>query len=103
MTPGQVVRDNRDTLSRTTGQDNTPPLRGCPVPVSQPSLDKHLLLTVEEVAGLLRTTAKAIYAMVERGRLPGVRHVGRRVLFSRPELLHFLDHTCASSPKETRR
>jgi excisionase family DNA binding protein len=57
------------------------------------------LLTVDEVAGLLRTSRKAVYAMIERGQLPGLRRIGRRVLISRTELLHWLDHNCASSPK----
>jgi excisionase family DNA binding protein len=50
------------------------------------------LLTVDEVAGLLRTSRKAIYAMVERGQLPGVTRIGRRVLVKRSDLLRFLDH-----------
>jgi excisionase family DNA binding protein len=57
------------------------------------------LLTVDEVAALLRTSRKAVYAMIERRQLPGVRRIGRRVLVSRIELLHWLDHNCASSPK----
>ncbi len=58
------------------------------------------LLTVQEVATLLRTSTKAVYAMIERGQLPGLRRIGRRVLIRRPELLHWLDHNCVSSPKE---
>ena len=59
-----------------------------------------VLLTVKEVAALLRTSPKAIYSMVERRQLPGLRKIGRRVLVRRAELLHWLDHNCASSPKE---
>jgi len=62
--------------------------------------DEPELLTVDEVGALLRTSRKAIYAMVERRRLPGVRRLGRRVLFDRRELLHWLHHNCASSPQE---
>jgi excisionase family DNA binding protein len=58
------------------------------------------LLTADEVATLLRTSRKAIYAMIERRQLPGVRRIGRRVLLDRHELLHWLDHNCASSPRE---
>jgi excisionase family DNA binding protein len=54
-------------------------------------------LTPDEVAALLRTTRKAVYAMIERHQLPGVRRIGRRVLVRRIELLHWLDHNCASS------
>ena len=60
------------------------------------------LLTPEEVAKLLRTSRKAIYCMVERGQLPGVKRIGRRVLFRSRLLVHYLDHKCASSPKERR-
>jgi excisionase family DNA binding protein len=38
------------------------------------------LLTVPEVAAFLRTTPTAIYALIERGKLPGVVRLGRRVL-----------------------
>ena len=62
-----------------------------------------LLLTVAETASLLRTTRKAVYAMVERGLMPGVTRLGRRVLVRRDDLLNFLDHNRAPSPQETRR
>jgi excisionase family DNA binding protein len=58
-----------------------------------------LLFTADEVADLLRTSRKAIYAMAERGQLPGVRRVGRRLLVRRAELLDWLDHNCAPSPR----
>ena len=61
------------------------------------------LLTVDEVASLLRTSRKAVYAMVERRQLPGVRRVGRRVLVRRVELLDWLDHNCAPSLERTQR
>ena len=48
------------------------------------------LLTSGEVAALLRTTRKAVYAMVERGQLPGVVRLGRRVLFRQDAMVDFL-------------
>jgi excisionase family DNA binding protein len=39
-----------------------------------------MLLTVADVADLLRTTRRAIYAMLERGQLPGVIRIRRHVL-----------------------
>ena len=36
-----------------------------------------VLLTVDEAAELLRTTRRAIYAMIERRQLPGVIQIGR--------------------------
>jgi excisionase family DNA binding protein len=57
-------------------------------------------LNVEEAAELLRTTRRAIYAMVERRQLPGVVRLRRRVLFRSDVLLDWLDQKCAPSPKE---
>lgn len=50
-----------------------------------------LLLTADETAALLRTSRNAIYAMVARGQLPGIVRIGRRVLFHRLELIHWID------------
>ncbi len=62
--------------------------------------DLPVLLTVDEAASLLRTTRKAIYAMVERRQLPGVLRVGRRILIRSEVLLNSLDQSRAPSPKE---
>jgi excisionase family DNA binding protein len=59
-----------------------------------------ILLTVDEAADLLRTSRRAIYAMVERGQLPGVVRVRRRVLLRTDALLHWLEQKCAPSPEE---
>ncbi len=59
-----------------------------------------VLLTVDEAADLLRTTRRAIYAMVERNQLPGVIRIRRRVLLRADDLLHWLDQKRASSPRE---
>jgi len=60
----------------------------------------RLLLTAPEVADLLRTSRVAIYAMVERGQLPGVTRIGRRVLFRSEILLDWLDRNRVPSTKE---
>lgn len=57
---------------------------------SNDSTDSTTLLLVSEIAVLLRTSRKAIYAMVERGHLPGVVRIGRRVLVRRDDLLEWL-------------
>ena len=58
------------------------------------------LLTVDEVADLLRTTPTAIYAMIARGQLPGVTRIGRRVLIREADLIEWLDQNRAPSLKE---
>ena len=60
-----------------------------------------MLLTVDDAAGLLRTTRRAVYAMVERRQLPGVIRLRRRVLVRSDDLLDWLDqhrapHACAT-------
>jgi len=59
-----------------------------------------VLLTVDEAAELLRTTRRAIYAMIERRQLPGVIRVRRRVLLRADDLLDWLDQKRAPSPEE---
>jgi len=48
------------------------------------------LLTPDEVALMLRTTKKAVYAMIARHQLPGVVRIGRRVLVREDALIHWL-------------
>jgi excisionase family DNA binding protein len=61
------------------------------------------LLTVGEVATVLRTTRKAVYSMAERGQLPGTTRIGRRLLVRRDDLLSWLDERRAASPGGIRR
>jgi len=61
------------------------------------------LLTVPETAALLRTTPRAIYAKAERGLLPGVIRLPRRILISSVHLLRWLEESRAPSPWEDRR
>ena len=61
-----------------------------------------MLLTVHDVASLLRTTNRAIYAMIERRQLPGIVRIGRRVLLRSEDLLHWLDQKSAPSQRSER-
>jgi excisionase family DNA binding protein len=65
--------------------------------------DLPYFLTAREVATLLRTTLKAVYADVARNRLPGVVRHGRRLLFRRDVLLGYLGEKRAPSPGGSRR
>lgn len=62
-----------------------------------------MFLTVDEVAELLRTTRAAVYTMNDRGRLPGVTRVGRRMLVCRDELVSWLRQNRVPSPARNRR
>jgi excisionase family DNA binding protein len=59
-----------------------------------------MLLTVDEAAHLLRTSRRAIYAMIARHQLPGVVRIRRRVLVRSADLLHWLRQKRAPSPEE---
>jgi excisionase family DNA binding protein len=62
------------------------------------------MLTPTEVAELLRTTKKAIYAMIERGQLPGIVRIGRRVLVREGALVDLIrQNTHAIAGEEGRR
>ena len=58
------------------------------------------LLNVDEAADLLRTSRRAIYAMIARRQLPGLVRIRRRVLLRADDLLDWLDQKRASSPEE---
>ena len=62
---------------------------GAVSPITEPAA-LPLLLCAEEVASLLRITRKAVYSMVDRGQIPGVTRIGRRVRFQRDALLGWL-------------
>ena len=66
----------------------------------RPRSSLPLLLTVDEAATLLRTTRRAIYAMIERRQLPGVIRIRRRVLLRSRDLLDWLDQKRAPSLEE---
>ena len=80
---------SRSHLTAGGGRDHSISRRGLP-----------LFLNVDEAAELLRTTRRAIYAMVERRQLPGVVRLRRRVLFRADDLLDWLDQKRAPSPEE---
>ena len=56
------------------------------------------LLTIDDVARVLRTSRGAVYAMVARGQLPGLTRIGRRVLIRADALLDWLNQKRAPSP-----
>lgn len=59
------------------------------------------LLTPDELAALLRTSRKAIYAAVERGGIPGVVRRGNRLLFDRERVRRWLEQGRVPEPRRT--
>lgn len=48
------------------------------------------VLTVEQVAALLRLNRKTVYEMVQRGEIPGVRTCGRAIRAHRDTVIRWL-------------
>jgi predicted DNA-binding transcriptional regulator AlpA len=104
---------NQPLFTRTRCVAGTRPPK--PKPRITVGTNPHTLpryLTVAETASLLRRSRKAIYMMIERDTLPGVRRIGvrrtggpdrRRLLIHYDTLLDWLDQKCAPSPQEERR
>lgn len=71
------------------GAAGQPNRRPHSVPQTPPALP--VLLTADDAAQLLRTTRRAIYAMVERDQLPAPVRVGRRLLLRQDDLARWLE------------
>jgi len=61
------------------------------------------VLTVEEVADLMRIDRKTAYAAIAAGGIPGVRRLGRCIRVSRDAFLQWLAEGNGSAPKGRRR
>ena len=61
------------------------------------------VLTVEEVADLMRVDRKTAYAAIADGSVPGVRRVGRCIRVSRDVLLRWLEEGEGRSTRRARR
>lgn len=99
--PGDELNEQADGTRAAIPSRGARPRGGDRAPTSRNLLP--LLLTADEVAALLRTTRKAVYAMAERAALPGAVRLGRRLLVHRDDLLRWLDEKRAPSPGRTRR
>ena len=89
--------------SAAAARNPDPPPDPAPRDPAHAPRDEPLLLTVDETAALLRTTRKAVYALIERAQLAGVVRLGRRVLIRRDLLLSSLTEKRTASPGRFRR
>jgi len=84
-------RNSRHTIpSTSTTKPSTRAMRASssrprPAPAELPNL-----LTVDEVAALLRTSRRAVYTRIRRGSIPGVIRVSRRLLIDSSILIDWL-------------
>jgi excisionase family DNA binding protein len=87
------------TLERAASQQ----LLACPLERSgdMTTEDSPLppILTVDEVAELLRLDRKSIYAAIRRGEIPGVRRIGRTVRLHRATVLEWLAQGQGRAPR----
>jgi excisionase family DNA binding protein len=61
-----------------------------PASASSPSGEPSPVLTVEELAALLRIERKTAYAAIRRGEIPGARRIGGIIRVSRERVLAWL-------------
>jgi excisionase family DNA binding protein len=66
-------------------------------------LEPPSVLTVDEVAGLLRVNRKTVYELISRGEIPGARRLGRALRFSREAVLEWLRQGCGSRSSRRKR
>ena len=95
---GAVTVDAQPARHALKKQESTMHFDNDGIRTARPSRIPHLL-TPAEVAELLRTSRTAIYAMIERGQLPGVVRVGRRILVRESDLLQWLTPELPPSPE----
>jgi excisionase family DNA binding protein len=60
------------------------------------------VLTVDEVAGVLRLNRKTVYEAIKRGQLPGTRRIGGTIRVSRDALLRWLADAPATGKRAAR-
>jgi excisionase family DNA binding protein len=46
-------------------------------------------MNVKELASLLRVDTKTVYAAIQEGAIPGVKHLGRTIRIYRPAVLEW--------------
>jgi excisionase family DNA binding protein len=81
MRPDAPIQLEEDDDDRPTGQYRRPAVFATPEPA---------VISVEELAKLLRVNRKTAYEAVARGFIPGVRKIGRTIRIDRQAVLLWL-------------
>lgn len=93
------TRRRRPRASKVTGPSTPCHTSSAGLPTSvtpAPSPVPHLM-TVDEVAEMLRTSRKAIYALIYKGALPGVIRLSRRLLIHRGDVVEWIEQRRSAS------
>lgn len=67
------------------------------------SFELPQILTVDELATLLRVNRKTAYAAIRAGEIPGVRHIGSVIRAHRDTVLRWLSEGQARVPRPRRK
>ncbi len=109
-----MLRHDRRAASAAATQDQQTRRETAPASESRPNAidvsrdveedESPAILTVDELAALLRVERKTVYAAIMRGDIPGVRRVGRSIRISRDAVLDWLRtaHVRAPHPRRIR-
>jgi excisionase family DNA binding protein len=66
--------------------------------VREPIEEPPAVLTVDELAAMLRVNRKTLYASFRAGEIPGGRRIGAAIRFSRDAVLRWLADGCTTRP-----
>jgi excisionase family DNA binding protein len=69
-----------------------------PLNVQEPVVGPPAVLTVDELASMLRVNRKTLYASFRAGEIPGGRRIGAAIRFSRDAVLRWLAEGCTTRP-----
>jgi excisionase family DNA binding protein len=80
---GEIEQPSKPGVARGAGQPGSTVAQP-PAPTESP------VMTVNELAALLRVNRKSVYEAIARGEIPGVRRIGRSFRASREAVLAWL-------------
>lgn len=66
--------------------------------VQEPVEEPPAVLTVDELASMLRVNRKTLYASFRAGEVPGGPRIGAAIRFSRDAVLRWLAEGCTTRP-----
>lgn len=101
---GALTPDEQIVALARLQQDGVAPPLLFPRPAdpAQAAGAEPALMQIPEVARFIGKKNAAIYKMIERGQLPGVTRIGRRLYIRRADLLRFLAEGRVPSPGRSR-